>query len=86
LFIDLGVQRSDQFGELPVRNLPTPRLEGQTGPLAAVNTVNMKRAITFVRAHFTATWPEVLAGPDMATVSVQFVFCFHDVNITSKPA
>jgi hypothetical protein len=84
--IDFSVELSDKFREAPISNLPTPRLEGQPGPMSAVDTVNMKRAITFVRAHFTATSPEVLAGPEMATICVQFVFCFHDVNITSTPA
>jgi hypothetical protein len=61
-------------------------MECPPNPPAKMDTIDMKRAVALVSTSLAAAWPEVLAGSEMPTVCVQFIFCFHDVNITSKPA
>jgi hypothetical protein len=79
----LLIEASYEFCETSLSNLPALSFQGPTHPAAVVITVNVKRTLALVGASISTATPKKRAAPKVTSVSVQFVFWLHVVDITS---
>jgi hypothetical protein len=89
LFIELSHER----GESAVGKLPAACFERLANPPVMVEAVDVERAVTLVRPHLSAAWPEKGAGSEVSPEWVQLVITLHVVtlpqdfrSVSRKPA